>query len=163
MIYQWNVFRELFQKKFYKLLLLMSFLLLSMVIVTWVNPTEISFEKFLSLVGILNFQTASLLDILWNIFQVFVTIYFVYCFITYEEDHSIEYFVLRKNYNCFLVQKLIAVLMFVVIFRLVIYLILYFIFHNIIPFSLTVLLSSILIYLGVTLFVFLFCLWKKQK
>ena len=81
MIYQWNVFRELFQKKFYKLLLLMSFLLLSMVIVTWVNPTEISFEKFLSLVGILNFQTASLLDILWNIFQLFVTIYFVYCFI----------------------------------------------------------------------------------
>lgn len=64
MIYQWNVFRELFQKKFYKLLLLMSFLLLSMVIVTWISPTEISFEKFLSLVGILNFRTASLLDIL---------------------------------------------------------------------------------------------------
>ena len=48
MIYQWNVFRELYQKKFYKLLLFMYFLLLSMVIVTLISQTEISFEKYQS-------------------------------------------------------------------------------------------------------------------
>lgn len=162
MKYQLKVLNYLLLKKYKKLLLLILFFLICMVVITYINPIEITVDIFNALIGIVKIEKYTFLDWLWNIFQVVVIFFLSYHFFSYEEDNSIEFLILRKNYNTFLLNKLIISLVMIAIFRFIIYMVLYLSFQNFISFSYNSLLVNIVNYFLVVIISFVFYILKKN-
>lgn len=162
MKYQLKVLNYLLLKKYKKLLLLILFFLICMINITYINPSEINVDIFNALIGIVKIEKYTFLDWLWNFFQAVVIFFLSYHFFSYEEDNSIEFLILRKNYNIFLFDKLIISFVMVFIFRFIIYMTLYLCFQNFISFSYNLLLMSIINYLIVVTISFIFYTTKRE-
>ncbi len=161
MRYEFQVIKRLFKKHYYKFLLVLLFFFISMIVVTYINPTEITKNVFNSLVGIPKMKEMSLLDYLWNLFQVFMIIYMSYNYFSYEEDNSIEFLSLRKHYFIFLFSKLIFASIITTMIRMIIYITSYFIFQEYVKFSLVNMIICVAIYLSIVLFTFIFYIIKR--
>lgn len=162
MRYQIHVINQLFKKKFYKYLSVLLFFFICMIVVIYINPIEISNNTFNSLVGIPNINYMTLLDYLWNLFQLFIIVFMLYNYFSYEEDNSMEFLILRKNYLFFMFSKLIISFVSIVLLRILIYFVAYFIFYRYIEFSFINLLFCTLVYLFVILLTFIFYLCKRN-
>ena len=161
MRYEFQVIKRLFKKHYYKFLLVLLFFFISMIVITYINPTEITKNVFNSLVGIPKMKEMSLLDYLWNLFQVFMIIYMSYNYFSYEEDNSIEFLSLRKHYFIFLFSKLIFASIITTMIRMIIYITSYFIFKEYVKFSLVNMIICVAIYLSIVLFTFIFYIIKR--
>lgn len=156
MRYQWKVITLLWHQKFYKQFLWLLFFFACMLLVTYVNPVTVNNDIFQSLVGVFDISKFSFLDYLWNFYQVFVMAYIIYQFLSYEEENSIEYMILRKNYMTLLFQKLIYIFLFIIVYKTMIYLVSWLFFHSFITLSYWACIDTMISYFILTLLIALF-------
>ena len=76
--------------------------------------------------------------------------------ITIEEENSIEYMILRKNYMTLLFQKLIYIFLFIIVYKTMIYLVSWLFFHSFITLSYWACIDTMIPYFILTLLIALF-------
>lgn len=104
------------------------------------------------------------IQILWTIFQFFCHIYIVFTFLSYEQDSSFEYMILRESYKKTTIKKFLLILLVTILLRIIVFFVTYLFFYNIIKFPFVSFIYNIGIYIIITIIVcFLFILVKNNK
>ena len=163
MKYQWKVITLLCRQKFYKQFIWLLFFFACMLLVTYMNPVTVNNDIFQSLVGVFDISKFSFLDYLWNFYQLFVMMYIIYQFLSYEEETSIEYMILRKNYMTLLFQKLIYIFLFIIVYKTIIYLVSWLFFNSFITLSYWTCIDTMIPYFIFTLLIALFYFFHIKK
>ena len=152
MKYQYLILKELFFCKFWKwvliyvlLVLINIYLIYQTVESKFFNPYDIEM-----LLGILPFSRLNILGILILLYQIFLTIYFVYSFCIYEYNHSSEFIFLRINHIKRNIFKIVLILLFIVFLRILYFAIIFLIFNKYYNFTFIIFLRNISYYLIIT-------------
>lgn len=150
MLYQILSFKQLFQKKYYKLYILFFILNFMIIIGTFLSNFEIDIELFKSVLGVSINQ--SVIGILWPLFQIVFHGYITFTFFEYEKNNSYEFIKLRDNYLNIIVNKTLILIINTIIFRIAFYLLIYLLFYKNITFSLNLFSYNIIFYLVICFF-----------
>ena len=91
------------------------------------------------------------LQLLWILFQAICHIYIIFTYLTYEQDSSYEYILLRTTKKNIFLQKSIVAIIITVTIRTIIFLLTYIIFQHVIEFQKNSFIYNILIYIAITI------------
>lgn len=151
MRYQVHIAKQLFKQKIYKVVIFLFTFFFLLILSEFLNPRETEQDTLYYLLGIFGEDKASFLETLWIAFQTVSIIYIFFLYLTYEEEHSPEFILLRSNYFSILKNKTIIFLIFLVIFRIVLFLLVTLSFNKYIYFSLSAFAVNIFFYIAVTI------------
>ena len=99
MKYQFSILRNLFFKKYLKwFIIYLFFMLIEIYIVTSTPDANTKKEAILMLLSLVPFSELGILEKLFLIFNIVLTIYIVYTFFIYEYNNSFEFIFLRINH-----------------------------------------------------------------
>ena len=155
MKYQINVIKHLTKSKYYKLIITYILFSASVILLSFQNKEFITINTYKAVIGTLTINNLSLINILWFLFQILINFYITYSFLIYDENHSIEYLILRINYNKLIKYKIIIILTSYILFKIIYYLITYFLFYKYTQIKIKTLFINLLIHLIVTLLTFI--------
>lgn len=130
--------------------LLLAYMYLGLYIIIFITT---SFTKNIALFNILLGcpPYTSSIQILWTIFQISCHIYIVFTYLSYEQDSSYEYIILRESYKKILCKKVLVILVATVVLRLFIFFGTYLLFYSKIDFSMTSFFYNIGLYIAVAI------------
>lgn len=103
------------------------------------------------------------LQLLWILFQAICHIYIIFTYLTYEQDSSYEYILLRTTKKNIFLQKSIVAIIITVTIRTIIFLLTYIIFQHVIEFQKNSFIYNILIYIAITIITSLATFHKINK
>ena len=103
------------------------------------------------------------LQLLWILFQAICHIYIIFTYLTYEQDSSYEYVLLRTTKKNIFLQKSIVAIIITVTIRTIIFLLTYIIFQHVIEFQKNSFIYNILIYIAITIITSLATFHKINK
>jgi len=103
------------------------------------------------------------LQLLWILFQGICHIYIIFTYLTYEQDSSYEYILLRTTKKNIFLQKSIVAIIITVTIRTIIFLLTYIIFQHVIEFQKNSFIYNILIYIAITIITSLATFHKINK
>lgn len=166
MLYQFNIIKQLFLQKYWKLFLIfLSFFFLQLFLIFFNQQVVVIDEIDLyMLLGIFK-SDFSFLAILWYLFQISMLIYFVYTIFIYEYENSIEFLSLRVSTFKRLVGKYLTTILFVICFRLFYFLLVFLIFKNYRTFYIGSFLGGVLFYafLATICYLFLIMIFRRKE
>ncbi|GEM_PF-5299121 len=102
------------------------------------------------------------IQILWALFQIGCHIYITFTYLTYEQDSSYEYILLRTSNKDIFLKKTIVILIITSFLRIIIFLFTYMIFHHVITFSTNSFMYNILIYIVITIITSIATIYKTN-
>lgn len=162
MKYQFSSLRNLFFKKYLKwFIIYLFFMLIEIYIVTSTPDANTKKEAILMLLSLVPFSELGILEKLFLIFNIVLTIYIVYTFFIYEYNNSFEFIFLRTNHLKRNINKLIILLLFIFVIRSINYFLIYFFFPNNEIFNFFTYLKTVSYFLIFSIFLFFSFLVKK--
>ena len=162
MKYQFSILRNLFFKKYLKwFIIYLFFMLIEIYIVTSTPDANTKKEAILMLLSLVPFSELGILEKLFLIFNIVLTIYIVYTFFIYEYNNSFEFIFLRTNHLKRNINKLIILLLFIFVIRSINYFLIYFFFPNNEIFNFFTYLKTVSYFLIFSIFLFSCFLVKK--
>ncbi len=162
MKYQFSILRNLFFKKYLKwFIIYLFFMLIEIYIVTSTPDANTKKEAILMLLSLVPFSELGILEKLFLIFNIVLTIYIVYTFFIYEYNNSFEFIFLRTNHLKRNINKLIILLLFIFVIRSINYFLIYFFFPNNEIFNFFTYLKTVSYFLIFSIFLFFSFLVKK--
>lgn len=157
MRYQLKILKNLVTYK-YKYLLIIYFIFDYLVIISNFFSGNICDQHFFDqLIGLIFFDNYSFISLLWFLFQAFFIIYTSYYYLFYEDDNSYEFLSLRLSMFKMLINKFLFLIIFIVLFRTLSYFLSLFLF---LEFNFIRLFYSIVNFMVIGIFVFLFYVFK---
>lgn len=121
----------MFFEQYYKFFLIFLFFLLLMIFFVLNNSTRIDINSYNIILGIPYTLTMSLLEFVWMMFQIFLTLYFCYSLFSYENNNSPEFLILRKSKKNIMIEKILLAITSIAIFRTFIFLLIYIIINSV--------------------------------
>ena len=162
MKYQFSILKNLFFKKYLKwFIIYLFFMLIEIYIVTSTPDANTKKEAILMLLSLVPFSELGILEKLFLIFNIVLTIYIVYTFFIYEYNNSFEFIFLRINHLKRNINKLVILLLFIFVIRSVNYFLIYFFFPNNEIFNFFTYLKTVSYFLVFSIFLFSCFLVKK--
>lgn len=156
MKYQKEIIKNLIKNKYYKIIIVYLLFGISIISIYLLNKDFITINTYKTVIGTINIHNKSLLSILWFFYQIIINIYITYSFLIYDTYHSMEFLILRENYNKLIKYKIIIIISLQIIYRTLFYIVTYLIYMKYIKINLTVLLINLLIHLSITIITIIF-------
>lgn len=158
MKYQYLILKDLFFHKFWKWLLIYILLVLVNIYLVYQTVESIYFNLYdiEMILGILPFSKLSILGTLILLYQIFLTIYFVYSFCIYEYSHSSEFIFLRINHIKRNFFKIVSIFLLIVFLRILYFVIIFLIFYQYYNFTFIIFLKNVSYYLVITFITYFF-------
>ena len=152
--YSFQIVKQIFKGGFYKIFLFFLFLLGVNIFTTYniSNIVPITIDSIRFLLGL---TYHSLLDLIWLMYQIGLTIYLSYLYFFYEIDNSPEFIFLRTDSYHFAIKKYFVFVICLVLFRILFYLFAHFVFLGNIAFSLSVFLWNIVLHVSIVTTIFI--------
>lgn len=159
MLYYLLSFYQLVKKQY----LLVFGLYLSLYIILFIITTAFTktLTEFNILLGVPKYT--STLQIIWTLFQISSHAYITYSFISYEQDSSFEYIILRQSYIKNFIKSIILILLITLVIRVIIFSGTYLFFYQSISFNISSFIYNIVIYLLVSLITSITVLFMKRE
>ncbi len=127
------------------------------------NPIRINRNSMLDLLGIVD-KKFYIPNILFLLFQIFITIYFIHLLFNFEKNNSPEFTYMRISKRLLIRKKILLSVISLSIFRLFYYFLVYALFKFYLSFNFFDLLLSVLEYLFLVLvYIIIFKLVKKYE
>ena len=109
-----------------------------------VNSSVLDDVEYLSIIGVPGIKNYDLKVFLIAIYQIFLLVYIIYTFYTYELKDAFASVVLRANERKWITYKIVTTLFSIIIFRVFYQLLTYYFFKDSVSFSLEYFINSIL-------------------
>lgn len=93
------------------------------------------------------------IQILWLLFQISCHVYITYSLLSFEQDSSQEYSILREAYYKTYIKKFILIIFFTLIIRNIIFFITYMFYYKSIVFPIQILIFNTLIYMIISMII----------
>ena len=164
MNYQFHVFKWTFIHRLLKWLIvyfILFYLMLFLLRNYLVAGYGVSIIEINDLLGILNIENFNLLSNLFFLFQVGLTFYYSYIFITFERSNSPEFVFPRINSKKWLFFKLLFLFLFIILFKILIYFSVSFVLD--VSFPISILLFNLVTYLIIPIIIFIIMSFKHYK
>ncbi len=142
-------------KKSYLWIIILFLLMILSLIFYSVRPLELklSSSDFIELISYPRSKNISFVSLLVSIYQIGLTIYYIYIYYSYELENSFDNIVIRSNEKKWIFQKIVGSIIFIILFRLIYTGLLYIYFYEKIPFELNFLVMPIIYHILISLII----------
>lgn len=150
--YQLFVFKELWKKSIFKYFIIFIIFQL-LILIYFLALYERTQESLALSLGLLASTSVdlNLVEMLWLFFQVLWIIYISLRFVSFEENNSPEFTILRENYVTLARQRVLFLIAFIILMRVFLFLFLYSFYFNKVKISFGLFLKNILYFLFISL------------